>query len=1174
MRVVRVFLSSPSDVMTERRRAQRVIERLNGELAGRVRFDLIRWETRYYSAHAAFQDKIPEAKTCDIVLGLFWARLGSALPESFASLPESETGGRVEPYPSGSAYEILSSIFERGEREKRGEPGRPDVYVFRKTVPPLVAIGEPDKLIEAQRQWGDLERFFQRWFRTAQGEILRAFHLFDTSDDLERHIEDLLRDWIKANVTAAASIVWPITVKGSPFRGLAAFDARYAPVFFGRDRKIARAIELLKDAYEAGDQSAPASGPRDRQARPFLLIVGSSGSGKSSLMRAGLAPRLTAPGVVPAVEHWRVAVMRPGDGLTPLAVLADALLHDPGPIDETGFGAALPELSALRSATAQPLAEVLAADPDAATERILAALDEAGRVQGAREGYERALKAGLLILVDQLEDVFAAHVTAQMREAFADLLARLALTRRVFVVATLRGDLYEQFINERHWIVLKDSGATYDLLPPGPDEIEEIVRRSAAAAGIAYERHAVSGRTLDQQLIEDAGGSDTLPLLQFTLDRLFAARRDEAGVPTLTFAAYDELGGLDGAIEQAGEQAVASLPQEARDTLPKLLRLLAVPVTGAGKTGGSQLALTVRAVAFERARFGPHLSRLVDTLVANRVLLADKSDDGSSPLLRIAHQRVLESWSRARTLIEAQQDFFRIREDVEQQFRRWQVGRQRRQLLIPPGLALLDAERIARAYRDDLPPAVLTFIRASSRRARVRQSVFASLAIVFAAIAAVALLQWREADQARGEAVSSYRSAKGTVDQLIGTFTGRLALMQEVSLETIKTAFDEIKRSVDHLGEQAARSDPLFNETRADLALGFANTYKKRDDGRALELAHEALRLRLELAARFPTNLRFLWLVSKSHEFISDLERTSNIAAAEASVLEALKLRRGLAAAQPENAEFAEGLSKILVRLGDMQRAQKRFAEAARTYEEALTLALGWFLGRPTEATWQRELSWALSKVGTDRRHGPPSGWPEGLRMFEAELCLRRRLNENDPANKLVQADVTWSLERVAQMREALGDIDGASLAALEALRGRALLAARDPDDNDMLRYQYRSLRQAGQLAERAGQPRAALAYLIEADGLYQRLASRNAVPRDGPPPAPAIEKLLLAVAPQTRAEITEMAQALLAAHEAALLSRPAGVPPPTSSDCWETSLAAISEFDSHRGLTARNAKE
>ena len=77
-------------------------------------------------------------------------------------------------------------------------------------------------------------------------------------------------------------------LKGSPFRGLAAFEAAHSAVFFGREAAIARATAKLRRA-------------------PFLLVIGASGSGKSSLLRAGLIPRVTAPGVIPDVDLWRTA---------------------------------------------------------------------------------------------------------------------------------------------------------------------------------------------------------------------------------------------------------------------------------------------------------------------------------------------------------------------------------------------------------------------------------------------------------------------------------------------------------------------------------------------------------------------------------------------------------------------------------------------------------------------------------------------------------------------------------------------------------------------------------------------------------------------------------------------------------------------------------------------------
>ena len=181
---------------------------------------------------------------------------------------------------------------------------------------------------------------------------------------------------------------------------------------------------------------------------------------------------------------------------------------------------------------------MLEAGGQAAADTVVDALERAAEPVRVRDGYERALRCNLLLLVDQLEDIFGANLTDDTRAGFANLLADLAASKRIWVVATLRGDLYDRLISDRAWIALKDSGVTYDLAPPGLDELEEIVRRSAAAAGLTYELDAATGRPLDQLLLEDADAPDILPLLQFTLDRLFDERTVVGNETRLTVAAY------------------------------------------------------------------------------------------------------------------------------------------------------------------------------------------------------------------------------------------------------------------------------------------------------------------------------------------------------------------------------------------------------------------------------------------------------------------------------------------------------------------------------------------------------------------------------------------------------------------------------------------------------------
>src|SRR5262249_9783910 len=161
------------------------------------------------------------------------------------------------------------------------------VYVFRKTADAALPVADPLRRQQAQTQLETLEAFWSEWFKSETGRFKAAFQTFASTDAFEQQLELLLRQWLETHGLLGPRLAWP-KEKGSPFPGLAAFEAEQAAVFFGRERAIEDARRRLTTTAERGT--------------PFLLIVGASGAGKSSLARAGLIPRLTTPGLVASVD--------------------------------------------------------------------------------------------------------------------------------------------------------------------------------------------------------------------------------------------------------------------------------------------------------------------------------------------------------------------------------------------------------------------------------------------------------------------------------------------------------------------------------------------------------------------------------------------------------------------------------------------------------------------------------------------------------------------------------------------------------------------------------------------------------------------------------------------------------------------------------------------------------
>jgi len=394
----------------------------------------------------------------------------------------------------------------------------PDVFVFRFAgESPSVGVEDPNRA-RVERDWQALKSFFQEWFLSDRGQFRAAFNPYTSGDDFEAQLEKLLRKWVADKVAGGRAVSWPIEVKGSPFCGLGAFGAKHAPVFFGRSQDTARAVDLWHAAGARGT--------------PYLLVVGASGAGKSSLARAGLLPRLTTPGVIPEVDIWRTAVMRPSDSPAgPFAALAAALMQGDAdlPKEEEGRGAALPEIAEGDSPTPAVLATVLRHADAAAIAPVINALTRVAKAKRARESYDREVRCDLVVLIDQLDELFADAVSEEDRAAFVNLVAALVGTGRVWVAATLRADFYARMLDQPALKKLKELGATYDLAPPGPAELAEIILAPAEAAGLVYETDAGTGEQVDARLLRDADRPDMLPLVQLALSRLYEGRTTSDG---------------------------------------------------------------------------------------------------------------------------------------------------------------------------------------------------------------------------------------------------------------------------------------------------------------------------------------------------------------------------------------------------------------------------------------------------------------------------------------------------------------------------------------------------------------------------------------------------------------------------------------------------------------------
>jgi WD40 repeat protein len=735
-RRLRIFVSSPGDVPNERLRASLIVDKLSQEYGRFFTIETYRWEHEAMLASKHFQDAIEPPSAFDIVVLILWSRLGTPLPVRTADREYHGIDGRTP--VTGTEWEYEEAL--KVARQKKA----PDLLAFRNVSPAPIDPRDPEIQAKSIAQLTALNGFWTRHFAD-RGVFLAAYDEYHTLEQFAQRLEESLRKLIERRIKDASgrdSRTEPIWL-GEPFRGLESYEFAHAPIFFGRDAAVMKATEQLVANAGAG--------------HAFLLVSGASGSGKSSLVKAGIVPRLIKPQRISGTAFLRRAVFRPSaEDADVILGLANALTR---PSENSDVG--LPELIGPGQDAGQLATHLRGAvgDPSYPFVHALGHLTETGRASGRLLAFE---SAKLILVVDQLEELFTSPgIGPEDRRLFIKLLVGLARSGAVWVIATLRADFWHRGAEVSELVSLAEGQGRIDLAAASPAELAEMIRKPAHAAGLSFEVHPEKGLGLDAVLAEHAAAAPgALPLLSFTLDELYknAKARGEA---VLTHASYEALGGLEGAIAKRADDIVAGLPAAAQVALPQVLRALTTV------TGPADQVPVGRSAPLESFADGSPARILVDAFIAARLLVA-ASEGGAPPTVRLAHEALISRWQRARDQLAADRRDLETRTLVERQFGRWNQARGRaRGLLLLRNPDLANAVDLAKRWGDELNAPTRNFIKLSRQRAQVGRTLTAVAAILFAATAAFSGVQYFAAEQAKQEAVRQRDRATAQESQAI-----------------------------------------------------------------------------------------------------------------------------------------------------------------------------------------------------------------------------------------------------------------------------------------------------------------------------------------------------------------------------------------------------------------------
>ncbi|MEH1845408.1 MAG: caspase family protein [Nostoc sp.] len=405
-----------------------------------------------------------------------------------------------------------------------------------------------------------------------------------------------------------------VVSKECPYRGLQAFDKEHANFFFGRQKVVNLIQQKLAQAN-------------------FVPIIGASGSGKSSVVRAGLIPVLEKNG-------WRI--LEPIlPGVEPLAELKRAFTQ-------------LFERTEIRE--------------------ISALIDTEGLsfVIYRLTGSERCL-----LLVDQFEEIFTLGSQEKERQRFIELLTQVS-EGQLAIVTTMRADFLEYCLNYKSLTQLIQEQAVY-MPPLLGAELEEAIASPANLQGYQLERGLLG--TIQQEVVGQEKGC--LPLLQFALTELWEQRDKQTH--QLTIAKFNELGGVIGALNRHAENLYASFTKQQQPWVKRIF--LKLVRTGAEEkdTRQRQPKQELLSLAGENLDEQPAINQVIEKLIQGRLIVTD-TEAREEVWIDLAHEALIDGWQKLQEWRQQDRDLRRLDDKLADALREWLHKEEDEQYLMPRGL--------------------------------------------------------------------------------------------------------------------------------------------------------------------------------------------------------------------------------------------------------------------------------------------------------------------------------------------------------------------------------------------------------------------------------------------------------------------------------------------------------
>jgi len=1111
MRRIDIFISSPEDVQAERILVERSIrsiaaefsvpitvtysnwqrrlsaedkfaaQSVNGCEEGRSWLYPCFWEYQDFGLDQDYRERIPNTGSYDLVVSILWSRLGTKISPAFV-MPD---GSRPQ---TANEYEI-AWVLDQLNRT----PGFPELRVYRNRSTPTAPAQPKEDRETFFRAWDAVQEFYAAWEK--QSAFTEACTDYSNLQDFENlfreHFRDFLARQLEKEIVTRKRPSRARYWKSNPFRGMLLFDFEHAPVFRGRTKAVGEVLDALKKQASAK--------------RPLVLVLGASGSGKSSLVRAGVLPLLTEIGTVVGDGPWRRAVTRPGPGGTsgdPFDALAVALLAK----------GALPELEKAASRNEwRKLAAELREHPDSVALRVKELLDRIslreldhlldeqetqsplpGRIESVELARHRRLrrvkpKAQLALVIDQLEDLFASGFSRELQQRYIAVLAALVRCQRVFVVAALRSDFYASYLQFPELVALVGPSGRFDLLPPTRSELRSIIRLPAEAAGLSFERDIKANRALDEALTDAAMAcAEPLPLLEHLLSQLYRKQLDRRD-GLLRWADYRELGEFEGALASHAETVFTALNSDAQQTFEFVMRQLAsLGPDGKALCRPMPYQDLVSSREFDnRLKMGAKI--LVDRLLKEGLFNAEP-DPKQEIFISVAHPALLRRWPRVQQWLAEDQEFLRMRDRLDGCLKLWlNRGRQSHHLL-RPGSGLADGETLIDHFHFSLSEAQIDYIKksiAAQRHGRwIRNIVALPVLIALVSLAAVVGVRWFKTESQR-KSLDEYTDLERRIAEVAQSKLGATQNATKSAEERAQRAEQSADLAATQLRAMEVRLKEAEEKAQqnADIAAsesGSAQTEMKKAEENA-QLAQQSADLATTQRSAMEAQLK------EAEEKAQLAQQNADLATAQRGAMEA-QLKQA-----EEKAQLAQQSADLATTQRSTMEAQLKKAQLAQQSADLATTQRS-----AMEAQLKKvQLAQQSADLATTQR----SAMEAQLKQAEEKARLAQQSADLATTQRSAMEAQLKEAQEKAQLAQQNADLATTQRSAMEAQLKKAQLAQQNADlattQRSAMEAQLKQAEEKAQLAQQsadlAGTQRSAMEAQLKQAEEKAQLARQSA---------------------------------------------------------------------------------